>query len=57
MSEINAEGIEINFDFNYFNEIITWVDTLKITKVIEKGISFYRSFGFGAVGIIISVLK
>ncbi len=54
--ELNADSIEVNFDFGYFNEIITRIDTIKIsrvdtlriTNIIEKGIPFYRSFWFGA---------
>ncbi|MHB1686741.1 MAG: hypothetical protein ACYCVH_05130 [Ignavibacteriaceae bacterium] len=56
--ELNADSIEVNFDFSYFNELIIRVDTikiiridtLKITNVIEKGIPFYRSFWFGSGG-------
>ncbi len=59
--EINVDSIEVGFDFSYFNEIITQVDTIKIfrvdtlriTNIIEKGIPFYRSFWFGAAAVMV----
>ena len=64
--EINADSIEVNFDFRYFGEVNLRVDTLKIVRVdtvrinslIVNDIPFYRAFGFGlAAGLLAAIVS
>ncbi len=66
--ELNADSIELNFDFKYFNEIISQidtvkilrVDTVKITRIEQSNIPSYSSFligaGIGAAAVIMIIL-
>ncbi len=62
--ELNADSIELNFDFKYFNGIISQidtvkilrVDTVKITRIEEKKVSVYSSFWVGVSVGVASVL-
>ncbi len=66
--ELNADSVEVNFDFGYFNEIISRIDTLKIfrvdtvkiTRIAEGNVPVYSSFwvgvGVGAAAVIMIIL-